>query len=61
MNHWQSGDLRFLVNDTFNEVYQHKTTDSYLDDWFIWVKSPDEDFPDDLILKDYFWLLFEKA
>lgn len=62
MNHWQPGDLRFLANDSFNEVYQYKTTtDPYLDDWFIWVKSPDEELPDDLILKDYYWLLFEKT
>jgi len=61
MNHWGPGDLRFLVDETFNEVFHQKTTtDPYLEDWFIWVKSPDEEFPNDLILKDYFWLLFEK-
>ena len=62
MNHWQPGDLRFLVNDTFDEVYHHKTnTDPYINDWFIWVKSNDEELLDDLILKEYYWLLFEKT
>lgn len=58
---WQAGDLRFLVDESFREVYRDKSNyDPFLEEWFIWTKPPGDDLPEDLVLREYHWLLFEK-
>ena len=65
LNQWADpGALRYFVGDNFkSEVYRNETdvsTYPYLDDWFVWVKEPKENMPQDLVLKDYRWVIYKK-